>query len=455
VFASYKTAKCNYYITATRIEAYLYGISLLQEIIIELNNMIEGIKAFKGELGAILDNVVRQAGTKCQKNAVQDDAIIKKYDPEAVQQLVKQYAINQDYQSSNAAEIRNRMVAGLGEDGERTFANLYASTDYDTATDIILDICTKNARAAMEETAQNDPLMRMVGVNILDKLKNELNTDEKLEKFVRQVKNYAMSYVEFNPTECAQQGNVGQVMDMVQIALPAATSDSTQAFRNKLIKAFELTVANFNPSVGGDGDVSENFKESQMVVVCAKAGFPLRHLDNMKVLKDKYDRLLAAPNKELNRMVLHTESFKKDLPALFELSGIEQGEKAKKPLMLAFAMKLIQEQRDPTTGESFLAMNIPDEFGDSWVKLSKTFAGCLDVLAQDFKRFKKLEAQVEKELRTQARSNEQKAELRKAVAQVIQQIILPTMCEGNQFDPKYTEYKNLAKEIFNAELKDL
>lgn len=455
VFASYKTAKCNYYITATRIEAYQYGIALLQEIIVELNNMIEGIKAFKEELNAILDNVVRQAGTKCQKNAVQDDAIIKKYDPEVVQQLAKQYAINQDYQSSNAAEIRNRMVAGLGEDGERTFANLYASTDYDTATDIILDICTKNARAAMEDTAKNDPLMKMVGVNILDKLKNELNTDEKIEKFVKQSVNWARSYVQFNPVETAKQisGEDGQVMHMVQVALPVATNDATQAFRNKLLNAFQQHIPNFNPKP--DGDVSVNLYENQMVVVCANAGFPLRHLENLRVLKDKYDRLLAAPNKELNRMVLHTESFKRDLPALFELEAITIGQKAKKPLMLAFAMKLIQEQRDPTTSESFLAMNIPDELGDSWVKLSKTFAGCLDVLAQDFKRFKKLEAQVEKELRTQARSNEQKAELRKAVAQVVQQVILPTMCEGNQFDPKYTEYKNLAKEIFNAELKDL
>ena len=45
--------------------------------------------------------------------------------------------------------------------------------------------------------------------------------------------------------------------------------------------------------------------------------------------------------------------------------------------------------------------------------------------------------------------------MRKAVGGVVQQVILPTMCEGNQFDPKYAEYKKLAMEIFDKELKDL
>lgn len=124
--------------------------------------------------------------------------------------------------------------------------------------------------------------------------------------------------------------------------------------------------------------------------------------------------------------------------------------------MLAFAMQLITPQQNPVTGEKFYAMNIPDEFSDvNWVPLSKDFAGCLDVLAHDFKKFQMITAQVEKELKIQARSNEQKAILRKALGGVVQQLILPTMCEGNQFDPKYTEYKNRAIEIFNNELKDL
>lgn len=456
VFSSYKTAKCNYYITSTRIEAYQYAISLLQELLIELGNMIEGILAVKDEMNAILTEVVKQAGSRCQLNAVQEDGLIKKYDPEKVQALAKQYAINQEFQSSNAAEIRAKMIEGIGEDGERTFANLYSVMDYDTAIDIILDVCTKNARAAMEDTAKNDPLGRMVGVNILDKLKMELNSDEKIEKFVKDAVNSARSFVQFNPEEKSKiiAGTTPAMLNMVQLALPKAENDSTQAFKNKLIEAFVQNVPGFMPSL--DADLSENYKPNQIVVVCANSGFPLRFLENMKTLKDKYDRLLASPEKELNKMVLHTESFIKPLPPLFEMDSREILENVKKPLLLAFALQQVTPQQNPVTGEKFFAMNIPDDFSDiNWIPLSKDFAGCLDVLAHDFKKYQMLVSQVEKELQKQARSNDQKAALRKALGAVVQQIILPTMCEGNQFDPRYTEYKNRAIEIFNNELKEL
>lgn len=456
VFASYKTAKCNYYITTTRIEAYQYGIKLLQEIIIELGNMIEGIQAFKNELNAVLEMVVIQAGTKCQTNAKQEDSIIKKYDPETVHQLTKQYTVNQEFQSGNAAEIRCKMVESLGEDGDRTFANLYSNIDYDTAVDVILDVCTKNARAAMDDTAKNDPLMKMVGVNILDKLKVELNTDEKLEAFVKQAINWARSYVQFNPEERTKviAGNDAQMMSMVQLALPKAESDSTQAFRNKLVDAFVQNVPGFNPSP--DEDVSENFKTNQIVVVCAHAGFPLRYLENLKTLKKKYDQLLASPQGALNRMVLHTESFEKPLPPLFEMDSQELKAIAKRTLVLAFALKLIQPQSNPLTGEHFLAINQPDEIlGDNWVKLAKDFNACLDVISQSLQLYKKIEGQVTKELAVQARSNEQKMELKKAVGQAIQLHILQGMCEGNQYDPRVEEYKKIAVDIFNKELKEL
>lgn len=456
VFAQYKTAKCNYYTTSTRIQAYLYGITLLQEIIVELGNMIEGVQAFKNELNDILSQVVVQAGTKCQVNAVQDDAIIKKYDPEKIQQLGKLYATNFEYQSGNAAEIRAKMVANLGEDGEHTFANLYDSIDQETAMGIILDVCTKNARAAMDDSAKNDPMMKMVGVNILDKLKVELNTEEKIEAFVKSCVNWARSYVQFNPEETGKviAGNSGKMMPMVQVALPKAESDSTEAFRNKLLDAFVQNVPGFVPNL--DTDLSINYKPNQMVVVCANAGFPLRYLENMKTLKQKYDQLLASPEGELNRMVLHTTSFAKPLPSLFEQSAVDLMEKAKRQLMLAFAFQIVKQCQDPVTGESFYALRVPDgDFGDSWNKLAKDFKSCLEALSQNFKKFTLVEEQVAAELKIQARSNEQKASMRKAVGAVVKQVILPTMCENNEFDPTYLKYRDLAKDIFNTELKEL
>ncbi len=454
-FASYKTKKSEYYKASTKIEAYRYAISLLQQIVVEFGNMIEGVQAVKNDMIDILTEVVKQAGVRCQSNESSDDALIKRYDPEKVQSLAKQYSINEDTQRENSAAIRTKIINGLGADGERTFVNLYGSMNHDAVSNLILDTCAESARKAMENTATEDPLNKMVGVNILDKLNTELNTPEKLEVFVNQVVNWARPFVEFNPVE-TKQDLEGKMQSMIQLAIPKAESDSAKGFRNKLIEAFK----NKDTSFDERQDVSENYKSNQIVVVCANAGFPLRFLENMRTLKDKYDKLLASPSKDLNRMVLHTESFSKPLPPIFEKDARELLEDVKKPLMLAFAMQLIAPQQNPLTGESFYAMNIPDEFtalsgGANWVQLAKDFTGCLEVLSHDHSKAKQLMGQVEKELQTRARSNDQKAELRKALGAVVQQIILPSVCEGNQFDPKYTEYKNRAIAIFNNELKDL
>ena len=456
-FAEFKTAKCEYYVLETKLESYAYAIQLLQQIGIELNSMIIGIQAMKQELDEILKQVVDQASAKCQLNASPEEGKMKKYKPEVVHDLTRQYVSDYDLQNANSTEIRQKMIESLGEDGVRSFAQLNASVDINTASDIIINICSKNARTAMEETAKKDPLYKMVGVNILEKLKNELNSDEKIEAFVDNVINMARTYVQFNANETATVigDNQGAMMSMVQVALPKPTNDQEAKFVKELGVAFSNKQPGFIPSFN-DGDFSENFKSNQMVVICAKAGFPLRFLLNVQTLREKYNRLLAAPQGKLNKMVLHTESFATPLPDLFELNPNDLEHPAKKATLLALALKLVQLQQDPITGEKFLAIKVPDEvFGDQWVKLGKDFLGCVNALKQDFKKLKSLEEQVEKELQIQARSNDQKMEVRKLLGGVVQQIILPTICEGNQFNPLYAEYKNLAMEIINEKLKDL
>lgn len=453
VFSKYKTAKSEYGSTATRVEAYAYAKELLQNVIVELNNMLEGIMAFKDELNAINEEVMRQANSKCQTNEEQSDTDIKKYEAESVRRISQQFVSDREKMTSNATTIRTRMVQNLGEDGDHTFANLYDKTDYETAVGIILEVCQENAVRAMQDAAEQDPLNKMVGVNIMDKLKQELNTDEKLEKFVKLVTMTSKSYVQFDPKETAMviPGNTGAMMPMVQLALPQ-TDEKTNEFRKRLIKAFEQNVPGFDEKQ----DVAVNYKNNEIVVVSANSGFPLRFLANVKVCKEKYDALTTTQNTKsaLNRMILHTESFKEKLPGLFEE---KPGVETVKHLMLAYALDIIKEQQDTITGAKFDALRIPDEnFGDQWKPLGKGFAESQDVVCNDFKLAELLKNMVKKELAVQARSNDQKAELRKALGQVVQTLILPSsLCENNQFNPNYTKFKNLAIEIIQSELQDL
>lgn len=456
VLGKFQTAACHYYTTATRIEAYEYARMLLQEIVLELSKMMEGVRAFRDRVGEISVEVTKQAGAKCRTHEEHDDANIKKYDPEKVRSIVRQYTSNKDYQGKSAERVRHALIAQLGEDGERSFANLFDKTDLNSVSDTILDICTECAVEAMEDTAKSDPLSKMVGVNILDKLKQELTSDEKMEAFVKQIIGSAATYVQFNPQEKSKviTGNSGAMMTMLQLCIPRP-DESQQAFYNQLVQAFRNHLPDFNPS----SDVAENYKTNEIVAISANAGFPLRYLSNMTVLKNKYDKLVNSPDGEFNRMVLHTETFadqEKVIPPIFEKDSAEIKKAILPKLMLAYTLGLIEEKQNPATGERFSAIKGKDAFGgDEWTPLGKDFAQIWNALGQDFAKATELKTQVDAALLTQARSNDQKAALKQALGNVLQTHVLNTLCEGNQFHPDYAAYKNVALAILNNELKEL
>lgn len=457
VFARYRVAKCNYYSAATRAIAYTYAKELLFDVIEELQRMLQGIIAFKNEINAINEEVLNQMSSKCSIHEEQSDQNIKKYNPEIVHSVCKQFVTDKDKMQATAATIRSRMVTNLGEDGERTFANLYDKTDYEAAINLILEVCQENAVADMESAAKNDPLNKMVGVNILEKLRNELNTDEKLEQFVKAVKKASRAYVQFDPQETAMtlEHTTGAMMPLTQIVLPEAKDDSTAAFRKKLISAFAIEQAGFSPT----DDVAVSPKDNEIIVISAYSGFPIRFLSNVKTAKERYDALTTPQNAKaaLNTMVLHTETFTKELPSIYEEDKETTKRKIAKPLMMAYILNIIQQQQNPVTQAKFDALRIPNElFGFDWKPLGKNFAETWELLAQDAMLRKSLEEQVNKELAAQAVSNSQKLELKKALGQFVQTTILASpLCENNQFSQNYTMFKNWAIEIMNNELKEL
>lgn len=449
VLGKYQTAICNYYTAATRIEAYEYARTLLQEIVLELSSMLEGVKAFEGLLGDITKEATRQAGSKCKTNEAEDDANIKKYDPEKVRMIVRQYTSNKDYQEKTAQQVRSALIAQLGEDGERSFANLYDKVDYNAASDTILDICTEQAVSAMEDTAKSDPMSKMVGVNILEKLKQELNTPEKIEAFVKHITALSRSYVQFNDEETTQR-TTGAMQTMVQLCIPEA-DQSTAAFRQQLINAFKNEDSSFDEKQ----DVSVNYKSNEIVCISAKSGFPLRYLQNLPTLREKYNRLLADPKGDFNRLLLHTESFAKPLPSLYDLSGAEVRQLVFKPLMLAYTLGMIEDKED-INGRHFSAIRTKDEFGDdAWVELGKDFALVWEALSNDTKKATDLMAEVEKKLKTDARTNDQKAALKPLLGRVLKTHVMNSLCEGNEFHKDFAKYRALAKEILDNELKEL
>jgi len=448
ILSQYRDHKRDYYINMTRQEGYAYAILLLGELGDQLSAMLNGVIAFKTKMTVVLENSQKQAAGKCVNKG--DEMITKKYNPEIVRAFTKSVTTNPDYQKNNAKTIRSRMVAELGEGDAaiHTFANLSDKLSIDTASDIIYEVCRANALDAMTNASKADPTLKMVGVNILDKLKEEYNTEERLEQLVKSWKNEAQTYLPLDDRQMAMRFNNsgGDKQSLIQVSLPEMEGDP---FRDKLIKAIQGEFPGFLPAE----DLSVNQKSNQIVIVTAAAGFPLRYVANVSALKNKFESKIMKDG-ALAKMSLFGESFEQQLPSLYEPTPAEIRESLLSSIMLGYAMGLFVEQTNPETGARFDAISFPGQFGkDVWQPMGKNLVDTLDKLCQDYKMAKKVRERIEKKLHD-VKSNEQKESLKVALGDILEQKILP-LFGNNPFSEEYRKYEAVATGILNNELKQL
>ena len=109
------------------------------------------------------------------------------------------------------------------------------------------------------------------------------------------------------------------------------------------------------------------------------------------------------------------------------------------------------------TGERFLAINFPSDFGDDWKRVGKDYLDMARNLAEQPAFAEQVERIINKTFAQQVRSNDQKAQLRRSIGMDVVRghILNLPVCEGNEFSTEYQKYKKLAEDIFTHELKEL
>ena len=161
-------------------------------------------------------------------------------------------------------------------------------------------------------------------------------------------------------------------------------------------------------------------------------------------------------DKELNRMVLHTESFAEPLPSLFEPTAAEIKKEIERHLVLAYALGIITVETNPQTGERFEAFCTKDEVlgNNKLEKLGKSFQSTLDELSNDFRKAEELKKYVSVKLK-EVISNDQKKQIRAEAVKLLDGSILLDMCGGNMVNPIYDYYRKIVTDIFTNELREL
>ena len=450
VFDKYRDAVCELQIYRTKEEGLRFACELLAAINEHLQLLKAEVDLFASELTGMTEMVKQKIDAKCQLNEETLDAkIVKKYNPQQVRDITRRFVTDKVKQEENASEIRAGLVALLG-DGEHSFSLLNGCIgDLDTLEDIMLKVSLKNGVSVMEDVAKDDLTQRMTHVNVMEKIKMEYNTAEKLEAFARELYNSAQCFLQFDNSEMSGDKAGEGMMKMIQLCLPKY-EDPTN-FRLKFIEAFKNVCSDYQFT---DDDVCDNYKDNQIVVVSAASGFPLRFVANVANLKAKYDEKVNGDKSAFNLMVLHTESFKKPLPSLFNKNAVEMKKDIRPYIIKAFAMGLTAERQDPDTGEKYLALSVPDEDGFiTYVKMGKTIVDALIEMSGNAKGVDQLMNLVDKKIKSDYVHNDRKAELKKSIVDLLNNQVL-ALFNNNDQNSEYQLFMRDARAVIKNELKE-
>lgn len=456
-FGRFADAKREQLTIMTSISAYSYAVKLLSEVIHMLTLLnVNSVEPFMKILDDFTGIMKKQAEEKCKlsdaETGTMNSEVVKEYDPKLVRDTVQGFLKNQANQKAHADSLRASIIESAGTTNAG-FSNLSKKINVGTLQEITLKACLESARKEMDDYSTKNANLRLVNVNILDKLRNtDCSTPDKRKRFVKEIYNAAQSFLPFNGSEEGKGSpeTAANHQKIIQLSLPLYEEDD--AFRNDFIKDFgESGKIPFNK----DSDVSVNFKSNQIVVVTAHSGFPLRYIDNVRVLKEKYDILTRN---EVNRMVVHTESFSKPLPTLFSKSN-EEAEKDLMPIvLLAYTLdNIIIEREDAETGEKTKAFaGEKNQMGriSRWINVGEDMVATLKELskmtrAMDAATLKKV---IIEELNTNYKHIEKKKELMLKLGKTLDNVLLP-LVGGNDNNPVFIAFNTAAEKLCDNEFR--
>ncbi len=454
LFNRYCTKKGEELEAANREIALGYSVKLLTEVRTMLQLLQKNVvEPLKDRLADFADVMKTQANSKCNDDKEDTGGeVTKEYDPKLVRDTIAGFLKKEAEQKTTAAAVRGAIIA-LADSENPTFTGVLKNATVAKLINVVMRECITAVRTDLRNFTIKNPTIKMVDVNILERLGSTVcSTDEKLADYVSKLYNEAQSFLTFSQTEEGQGSAETAALHkkIIQIALPEYFEDGNEeSFRTRFIRKFANSgTIEFNENQ----DVSLNPKSNQIVIVTAHSGFPLRYINNTRTLKQRYDMMAR---KDVNRMVLHTESFAQPLPELYNVGA---SSKELIPIaILAYSMNLIVEKEDIETGEKYNAFAGPkNAMGrvSKWIRVGRNILDTVEEL-QKLSRTadaRQLAALVRKEMEENYKHIEKRKELMLKMGEVLETVVLP-LCNGNENNPTFVSFNKEANKLCDNDLK--
>lgn len=439
------------YIYKTHGEGLRFAVVLMNETIDQFTGLKAQVDTANKTLDEALKNFERNVDERCndkdeelKNEANYKKQVIRFYEPEKVREVRKRLERDKKQQETQTASVRRALIDPLGNDP--TFKLFNERT---TQSDFIATLektCFQNARNAEVTLEAQD---RLFDIGIIAKLRALYDgRDEELKKYVKKLVDYSGYFLILNQNEVTRVGDgvmPNNVRETFTVILPNPREH--RGFTEKLRRAFESAVSGVQIQVA-----FSDKKKHEIVLLSLVNGLPLRYVELVGALRDKYTERIAKEDSERAKLFLHTEGDGSGWPRLFVATETEkQGEldrirQAAIPhLLLAQIMGFIEEQEDDH-GYQQLAFVQQNAYGRLAPKffMDKKLSDCYQTL--DRQRAELLGGIVSPKFDTDYKHKARKEELKEALIVLTQRIL----AERGRADRVYIMHEEAADKLIET-----
>ena len=443
------------YILKTELEGLHFAKALIMDLSMEVSSLSDSINEMNERFNTAIKETRNNVNIRCVEENAEDNyqnAVVRYYDPALVRSVTKVLCLSKQYQNDQSKSVIMSIANECG--AEYSFNKLEEKVSKDVIVSILEKSCREAATIAHNDFVQSNGKKGILGKNVIDQLYEKYGSSEQsdeLKAFADKMMRSAGVFLTFDSAETTRHINnnvaprpgVNIMFRSTLVSIPAVADKNKETFVNKLVDAFRS---------GTDGTKKVSFelnstKKNEITIMNLTYCFPLRTVNDLKILKQKYDLMVNDPQQgEINRLVLHLEGDGTQYPPLFV-------EKFKpdnylKEMLLGVAMGLISYQEiNDGTGIKYYAQLKVDDMGFAlppvvYCKKLSELHECEDVNKADILTLKDdIDAKMQNEyLHVTA-----KAELSKKVVELAN-IVLGER-KNNISDPVYKKYLDVCKAL--------
>ena len=461
LFQSQTTLMQQLYIKKTELEGLRFAKKLLAEVLNEMQLLNNDIGKFSDMLTNAINSAEKEIATRCREERLSNESfkgtVVKYYDSEEVQNFNNRVIRDQSIQSAQSSSTRNAIASLAGSEKSFTALNEY------TTEDTLMDIFSKNARESAIQ-AHNELItnkkQRLIGINIVEKLKEQYGTSDKqteLEAFARNIMESSGVFLTFDKSEISKQlknndpSRPGIIVMTTCTLISIPESPENQDFVNKLVDAFRK-------NADGSKKISVDVKsqrKNEITVINLTSCFSLRMVNDVKILKQKYDLMVNGSNPEVAKLVLHLEGDGTQYPPIYTMT--EKERVAAQGNMVANVLPYILISRSlgtidymdrmDGTGKKAYCIAKVDELGLPMppLVLGEKFIDVINSPLLDEDLCNEIKTGVQTQLAGDYLHIAKRAELEDALKKELTSVVLPE-CKSNPADPSFMKFREAAAE---------